>query len=152
MIPDWLITIIISMSPWIELRGAIPIAILEYHWQWWQALPISVLGNMIPVPFILLLFRVVEKELRKNPTFNKLIDKLFDKTRKKANTKVEKYEELALVLFVAIPLPFTGAWTASLIAYLFNLDIKKSILTIFLGVIIAGLIVTILTITGKAFL
>jgi len=152
MIPDWLITIIISMSPWIELRGAIPVAILEYHWQWWQALPISVLGNMIPVPFILLLFRVVEKELRKNPTFNKLIDKLFDKTRKKANTKVEKYEELALVLFVAIPLPFTGAWTASLIAYLFNLDIKKSILTIFLGVIIAGLIVTILTITGKAFL
>ena len=152
MIPDWLITIIISMSPWIELRGAIPIAILEYHWQWWQALPISVLGNMIPVPFILLLFRVVEKELRKNPTFNKLIDKLFDKSRKKANTKVEKYEELALVLFVAIPLPFTGAWTASLIAYLFNLDIKKSILTIFLGVIIAGLIVTILTITGKAFL
>ncbi|MCD6571725.1 MAG: small multi-drug export protein [Thermoplasmata archaeon] len=150
--PDWLITIIISMSPWIELRGAIPVAILEYHWQWWQALPISVLGNMIPVPFILLLFRVVEKELRKNPTFNKLIDKLFDKTRKKANTKVEKYEELALILFVAIPLPFTGAWTASLIAYLFNLDIKKSILTIFLGVIIAGLIVTILTITGKAFL
>ena len=152
MILDWLIIILISMSPWIELRGAIPIAILEYHWQWWQALPISVLGNMIPVPFILLLFRVVEKELRKNPTFNKLIDKLFDKTRKKANTKVEKYEELALVLFVAIPLPFTGAWTASLIAYLFNLDIKKSILTIFLGVIIAGLIVTILTITGKAFL
>jgi len=152
MIIDWLIVILVSMSPWIELRGAIPIAILEYHWQWWQALPISVLGNMIPVPFILLLLRVVEKELRKYPTFNRLIDKLFDKTRKKANTKIEKYEELALILFVAIPLPFTGAWTASLIAYLFNLDIKKSILTIFLGVIIAGLIVTILTITGKAFL
>lgn len=152
MIPDWLIIILISMSPWIELRGAIPVAILEYHWQWWQALPISLVGNMIPVPFILLLLRGVERELRKYPRFNKLIDKLFDKTRKKANTKIEKYEELALILFVAIPLPFTGAWTASLIAYLFNLDIKKSILTIFLGVITAGLIVTILTVTGKAFL
>ena len=152
MITDWLIIILISMSPWIELRGAIPTAILGYHWQWWQALPISLVGNMIPVPFILLLLRGVERELRKYPSFNKLIDKLFDKTRKKANTKVEKYEELALILFVAIPLPFTGAWTASLIAYLFNLDIKKSILTIFLGVIIAGLIVTILTITGKVFL
>jgi len=152
MIPDWLITILISMSPWIELRGAIPVAILEYHWQWWQALPISVLSNMIPVPFILLLFRIVEKGLRKYPTFNKLIDKLFDKTRERANNKIEKYEELALIVFVAIPLPFTGAWTASLIAYLFNLDIKKSILTIFSGVVIAGIIVTVLTITGKAFL
>lgn len=152
MIPEWLVIAFISMLPWIELRGGIPFAILEYHWQWWQALPISIVGNMVPVPFILLLFSIVEKILRKYPIFDRSLDKLFEKTRKKASSKIKKYEELALILFVAIPLPFTGAWTASLIAYLFDLDIKKSILTIFLGVVIAGVIVTILTITGKMFL
>ena len=73
---------------------------------------------------------------------------LFAKTRKRANDKIKKYEHLGLLVFVAIPLPFTGAWTGALIAYLFDLNFYKSLITIFIGVIIAATIITILIFYG----
>ena len=73
---------------------------------------------------------------------------LFAKTRKRANDKIKKYEHLGLLVFVAIPLPFTGAWTGALIAYLFDLNFSKSLITIFIGVIIAATIMTILILYG----
>ena len=75
---------------------------------------------------------------------------LFARTRMKASGKIRQYEYLGLLLFVALPLPFTGAWTGSLIAYLFDLDFYKSLLTIFIGVIIAASIMTLLTLTGQS--
>jgi uncharacterized membrane protein len=149
VIPEWLIIMCVSMLPWLELRGAIPLAILTYGWEWWQAFPIAIIGNIIPVPFILIFFKYAEKIIRKYGILDHFLDKLFEKTRRKADNKIKKYEEIALIIFVAIPFPFTGAWTASLIAYLFDLKIGKSILTILIGVIIAGIIMTILTISGK---
>ena len=74
---------------------------------------------------------------------------LFEKTRKRADAKIKKYEHLGLLIFVAIPLPFTGAWTGALIAYLFDLKFTKSLVTIFIGVIIATCIITALTLSGN---
>jgi uncharacterized membrane protein len=131
---------IISMFPFLELRGSIPLGI------YWGLDPllvffVAILGNMVPVPFILLFLEGLEKILRKSEKMARLLDWIFERTYKKANEKVRRWEYVALIFFVAIPLPGTGAWTGSLIAYLFKFNIKKSFIAIFLGVIIAGVIV-----------
>ena len=145
MIPIWFWIFFTSMIPWWESRYAIPMAMIYFNWDWWQALPIAVIGNMLPVPFILLFFRYIEKFLRNYKFWTRIMDWLFAKTRKRADSKIRKYEYIGLILFVAIPLPFTGAWTGALIAYLFNLKFSKSLLTIFIGVIIAAFIMIGLT-------
>ena len=147
MIPSWFWIFFTSMIPWWEGRYAIVMAIVHFGWEWWQALPLAVIGNMLPVPFILLFFHFVEKFLRNYKFWTNILDWLFAKTRKRADSKIRRYEYLGLLLFVAIPLPFTGAWTGSLIAYLFDLKFSKSILTIFIGVIIAAFIMIIITLT-----
>jgi uncharacterized membrane protein len=104
---------------------------------------------MLPVPFILLFFRFVEKFLRNYKFWKRLMDWLFSHTRKRADGKIRRYEYLGLILFVAIPLPFTGAWTGSLIAYLFDLKFSKSLITIFIGILIAASVMTALALTGQ---
>jgi len=148
LFPDWLKIFFLSMIPWLESRYIIPIALLSYHFNWWQVMPIAILGNMLPVPFILLFFKFIEKYLRRFNFWSNVMNWLFDKTRKKADIKIRRYEHIGLLLFVAVPLPFTGAWTGSLIAYLFDLKFGKSLITIFIGVIIAASIMTILALTG----
>ncbi|HDQ16076.1 MAG TPA: ligand-binding protein SH3 [Bacteroidetes bacterium] len=145
--PHWFQIFFFSMIPWFESRYVVVYAILGLGWEWWQAFPLAVLGNMLPIPFILLFFHHVEKWLRNYKFWTNLMDWLFSKTRKRADRKIRKYEHLGLLLFVAIPLPFTGAWTGALIAYLFDLDFKRSLITIFVGVIIAFLIMTVITLT-----
>jgi uncharacterized membrane protein len=147
-LPEWLQIFILSMVPWWESRYTIPIAILSMGWQWWQAFPIVILGNMLPVPFILLFFKHIEKFLRKYKFWKNLIDKVFAITRQRADSKIRKYEHLGLLIFVGFPVPFTGAWTGSLIAYLFDLKFTKSLITIFIGVITAAGIMTFITLTG----
>jgi len=137
---EYIYLFLISMLPIAELRGAIPLGI------YWGLSPIlvfivTVLGNILPVPFILLFAESIEKYLRKSKKVSNLLDWIFERTYKKADEKVRRWEYLALILFVAIPLPGTGAWTGSLIAYLFKFDIKKSMLSIFIGVLIAAIIV-----------
>jgi len=137
-----------SMLPIIELRGALPMAIAIFHIPWFKALIISFVGNLIPVPFILWLLDPVVKLLSKIKPFQKFFKWLFERTRRKSNRVIEKYEELGLLAFVAIPLPGTGAWTGALIAFLFGLEFKKSFLVIATGVLIAGIIVTALCLLG----
>ncbi len=149
MIPLWLRIFVFSMIPWLESRYVIPFAIVDSGLTWWQVFPIAVIGNMIPVPFILLFFRFIEKFLRRYRFWTNIMDWLFARTGARADAKIRRYEHLALLLFVAIPVPFTGAWTGSLIAYLFDLKFLKSILIIFLGVLIAASIMTILVLTGQ---
>ena len=146
-LPHWFQIFFFSMIPWLESRYVIPYAVLGLGWEWWQAFPLAIIGNMLPIPFILLFFHLVEKWLRNYKFWTNLMDWLFSKTRKRANKKIKRYEHLGLLLFVAIPLPFTGAWTGALIAYLFDLDFKKSLITIFIGVVIAAIIMTIITLT-----
>ena len=146
-VPTWFWIFFTSMIPWWESRYAIPMSMLYFNWEWWQALPIAVIGNMLPIPFILLFFHMVEKFLRNYKFWTKIMDWLFERTRRRADSKIRKYEYFGLILFVAIPLPFTGAWTGALIAYLFDLKFTKSIITIFIGVIIAAFIMIIITLT-----
>ena len=150
MLPEWFRIFFMSMIPWLESRYVIPFAIVYSGWEWWQAFPLAVAGNMLPVPFILLFFRFVEKFLRRFNFWTRIMDWLFAKTRDRASSKIRRYEYLGLLLFVALPLPFTGAWTGSLIAYLFDLNFSKSLLTIFIGILIAAAIMTFLTLTGQS--
>ena len=150
-LPEWFQIFLGSMIPWIEARYIMYYAIEFLGWQWWHAFPLAVLGNLLPIPFILLFFKHVEKFLRNYDKWSKLMDWLFEKTRKRADEKIKRYEHLGLLIFVAIPLPFTGAWTGALIAYLFGLKFARSLITIFIGIIIAALIITTLTLSGQYF-
>ena len=91
-------------------------------------------------------FRRIEIWLRRYESFERLLDWLFARTRRKAGEKIQKYETIGLILFVGVPLPVTGAWTGSLIAYVFDLDIKRSFYAIFAGVVIAGIAILVLSV------
>ena len=148
MFPEWFQIFFGSMIPWLESRYVIPYSMLQLGWEWWQAFPIAIIGNILPIPFILLFFHYIEKFLRRYKFWTRLMDWLFVKTRSRADAKIRRYEHLGLLIFVAIPLPFTGAWTGALIAYLFDLKFSKSIITIFVGVIIAAAITISFTLAG----
>ncbi len=147
-LPEWFRIFFFSMIPWLEARYVIPFAIKTLGWPWWQAFPVAVLGNILPIPFILLFFKHVEKWLRNFDFWSNLMDWLFTRTRDRADKKIKRYEYLGLLLFVALPVPFTGAWTGALIAYLFDLKFSKSLITIFIGVLISAGIMTLITLTG----
>jgi uncharacterized membrane protein len=149
MFPEWFQIFFGSMIPWIEARYIMFYAVEVLGWQWIHAFPLAILGNILPIPFVLLFFKYVEKFLRNYKSWSRLMDWLFEKTRKRADAKIKRYEHLGLLIFVAVPLPFTGAWTGALIAYLFALKFKRSLITIFVGVVIAALIITGLTLSGQ---
>ena len=133
---------ICSMIPIIELRGAIPLgAWLEMPW--WQNYLLSVLGNMIPVPFILLFINkfIAWMSRSKIKFFNKIGTWLAEKAEKNRG-KIEKYSFWGVCLFVAVPLPVTGAWTGSLVAATIGIKGWKAFLSCLLGVMIAGVIMT----------
>lgn len=137
-----LIILLISMLPVIELKGAIPLAITKYNLPWWQAYIFGVLGAMISAVVIILLLGVVSDCLGKNfAIFRKFFTWLFERTRSKHAKKMESYQELALFLISAIPIPVLGGvWTAALIAFIFNVNIKKALFFILLGTLVAGII------------
>jgi len=137
-----LIIFLISIFPVIELRGGL-IAASFLHVNWQTALILCVLGNILPVPFILIFINKIF-EILKRTRFLKLINKLENKANKKAE-KILKYEKLGLFLFVAIPLPGTGAWTGALIAALLKMKLKDAFFSIFFGVLVAGIIMLILS-------
>jgi len=139
-------TILIAMTPICELRGAIPIALFQYDLSQLSAFFYSVLGNMIPSVFLLLYLEKVSNFLSsKSQFFKRIFEWFFNKTRKKHSQRFEKSKTLALALFVAIPLPITGVWTGSACAFLFNIPFKKALPAIFIGVLIAGIIITMLS-------
>lgn len=141
---EMLITFFLSMVPVLELRGAIPIGVglgLSPH----TAMLVSVIGNMIPVPFIILFARRVFAWLRRNfPKVNGVITALENKAHLKGQT-VKRYKYLGLCIFVAIPLPGTGAWTGALIATVLDMSLRKALPSVLLGVLVAGSIITGLT-------
>ena len=135
---------LVAMIPIFELRGAIPVGVLTYKLPLWKVFSIAIAGNMIPIFFILLFFDLITKLFFKVPFLKKILEAIFRRTRSKSAI-IEKYEEIGLMFFVAIPLPITGAWTGSLAAYLLGLSFWKAILFIFFGVLIAGVVVSFLT-------
>ena len=136
-----LVTFLVSMVPVIELRGAIPIGV-GMGLSPLAALGISILGNMVPVPFIVLFIRRIFQWMREHmPRLEKLVSRMEEKAAKHKDL-VTKWEFWGILILVAIPLPGTGAWTGALVAALMDLRLKKSLPAIFTGVVIAGLIVT----------
>lgn len=129
---------IISMIPILELRGGLLAASLLKINEL-QAIPICIIGNIIPIPFILLFIRQIFKLLKKTKLFHGLIEKLETRAMGKSD-KIKRYEFWGLLLFVGIPLPGTGAWTGALIASLLEIDIKKSSLAILCGIFMASVI------------
>ena len=136
-----LVVLLLAMCPIIELRGAIPVG-LEWGLSFPETVALSLLGNLIIVPFIVLLFNKILVLLRKIKFTVKIADWL-ERRAEKNTAKIENALFLGLMLFVAIPLPGTGAWTASMIAGLMKMKLKNAIIPISIGVVIAGVVVTV---------
>ena len=132
---------IISMIPILELRGGLLVASL-LNVSITTAIPICIIGNIIPIPFILLFIKQIFKWMKKIRLFRGLVEKLENKAMSKSDN-IKRYEFWGLVLFVGIPLPGTGAWTGSLIAALLDVDFKKAVLAELLGIAIATVIMSI---------
>ena len=138
--PEWGV-FFLSMLPIFELRGGIPVGVHMFHLPLWKAFIFSYMGNLLPVIPILYILKPLSKL--------KFVKRYLEKTEKRGEL-VKKYEALGLTMFVAIPLPVTGAWTGSLLAFIFNIPIFKAFLFIAIGVFTAGVIVSTLTIMGIA--
>ena len=139
---EW-VAFVVSMLPIAELRGGIPVA-TNMGMGWREAYLVCVLGNFVPVVPIVLLLSPLEDVLRRWPPFDRFLTRLFARTRRRSQI-VETYEAIGLVLFVAIPLPVTGAWTGAVAAYLFGVRPRYAIPAIALGIMIAGVVVTLAT-------
>lgn len=136
-----LIAFVVSCFPVLELRGGL-IAAKLMDIDFFIAFLICLIGNMLPIPFILLFIRKIFNLLKKNKKIETLIEKLEARSIRKADN-VKKYRLWGLFIFVAIPLPGTGAWTGALIADLLDIRIKHSLPVIALGVFVAGVIMSI---------
>jgi len=146
-IADFLKVFLVAASPIVELRGAIPIAIVDLEISWPLAFLVAFSGNLLPVPFLLLFLGPISRLLSKIKVFEIIIDWVFRLSRRRGGI-VERYGLIGLVLFVAIPLPVTGAWTGSIVAFLLGMSFWRAFPAIVLGVFIAGVIVTTLTVIG----
>lgn len=148
--PPELAILLISMIPIAELRVALPLALTVYNLNWLESYLITVLGNLLPVILIIKLVGPVSDWLSRKFKFaEKFFIWLFNRTRNKTIQKYEKYGLWALMIFVAIPLPMTGAWTGALAAWLFGIKTRDALIYISLGVLIAGLIVSFVTLGIK---
>ena len=134
---------IISLMPILELRGGLLAATL-LKIPYLRALIICVIGNVLPIPFVLLFLEMIFKWMEKWSVTKKVVDWLIKKGNSK-RSQIDKYGYLGLILFVGIPLPGTGAWTGSLVAILLGLDKKKSFICILIGVMLAAAIMSILS-------
>lgn len=142
-----LIVIIIAMLPIFELRGAIPVAINVFQFPWYYAFLLALIGNLLPVPFVLLFLNAVVRLLGRFKLLRRFFDWVFQRTRRHTGS-IQKYETIGLTLFVGIPLPFTGAWTGSIAAVLLGMPFWRSLVPITVGVLMAGVIMTCLSLLG----
>ena len=144
MMGEFTLTMLVSMIPVVELRGGIPFGVAA-GLPVWAAFLAAMLGNLIPVPFIIVYIRRIFQWMReKLPRLNSLVDRLENKAHLKGR-RVNKYKYLGLAIFVAIPLPGTGAWTGSLAAAFLDMPLRKAIPSVIAGVAAAGLAISVLT-------
>ena len=146
-VPAEVVVLIISTLPIFELRGGIPCGHFVLGLVWWKTYLMAVLGNMIPVVPLLLFLEPISKWLRRHIALtDRFFEWLFARTRRRGEARVRKYGIfLGLMLFVAIPLPVTGAWTGCAAAFIFGVRFRLSLPAILAGVLIASLVVSILT-------
>ena len=151
--PPEMIVVAVAALPVSELRGAIPMALKIYGMDPWKSYFLAVLGNLLPVPVLLLFLGRVESYLRSRfSIFETFFSWLFSRTRRRTSEKVAKYGALGLVPFVALPLPVTGAWTGVAAAYVLGIKFRYAFPAIVLGVLIAGVVVTLASLGAVKFL
>lgn len=149
-IPAPLAVFLVAMLPVVELRGALPLGML-LGLDPWEALLPAILGNLVPVPALIWLLDPVQRWLSKHSrVFARFFNWLFTRTRTKHGERYERFKDFALVSFVAIPLPGTGAWTGSAAAFVFDIRGWRAFGLITVGVLLAGLAVTLFLVTGRA--
>lgn len=146
-LPSWLVVVILSAAPISEVRGGIPVGIAAYHMPLWQVLPLAVAANVLAVLWVVPTFNWITARCAGKPVAGPVCDWLVRRAEKRRPV-VEKYGVFAVTLFVAIPLPITGAWTGSIVASVFRLPFAKASLCLLLGVLIASAIMTALTLGG----
>ena len=135
---------LLSAVPLIEQRGAIPVGIIAYQIHPLTVFVVSFLGSLLPVPFILLLFNAIFEWMKKVKSLSRFT-RYIEKKVTTGSAKIEKYKEIGLIAFVAIPLPTTGLWTGSAVAAFLRLDFKKSFFCVALGGIISAAVITLLS-------
>ncbi len=141
---EFTLTMLVSMIPVVELRGGIPAGVAA-GLPVWAACLAAIIGNLIPIPFIIVYIRRIFKWIRRRmPRLNSMVDKLEKKAHLKGG-RVSKYEYLGLAIFVAIPLPGTGAWTGALAAAFLDMPLRRALPSVIAGVLVAGMVVSILT-------
>ena len=146
---DILLTFLVAMVPVVELRGAIPFGVVR-GLNLWTAIIASVLGNLVPVPFIILFIRRIFAWMRAHmPKLDGLVTRR-EKKAEKNRAAVEKYAFWGRAILVAIPLPGTGAWTGALVAAMMEMRLKRAFPAIVIGVVIAGVIVSVVTYGAQA--
>lgn len=141
------VVVLISALPIVELRGSIPVGINLFHLNPALVFALSVAGNMLPVPLILWLFKPISERASRSKAGQRFFGWLTHRARSKAS-EVEKYEFLGLAIFVAIPLPATGAWTGAMIGSLLGIRFWRATASVFLGVLGAGVIMLVLSLLG----
>ena len=147
--PDELIVLLTAMTPIGELRASMPLAITTMDMPWPQALGLSIVGNIIPVPFILYALRTVGAQLEAQQNVaGRLLRWRTARIEQSWGPRVRRYGFFGIVLAVAIPLPLTGAWTGTLVVWTLNEPLRRGLPAIAAGIVIAGIIVTSLTLAG----
>jgi uncharacterized membrane protein len=142
--------IIFSLLPISELRGSIPVG-LASGMSIYSVFPIAVIFNLLVYPVFYLFLSTIHRFLLNYNLYKRTFESFLERTRRQTKPKIEKYGYLGLTLFVAIPLPVTGAYTGTLAAWFFKMDKRKSFFAILLGVIIAGIIVSLVSVFGVQF-
>ncbi len=146
--PKELAVFLLAMSPVGEVRMSIPVGILAFDMGWAEAFTWSLLGNLMVVPILTWVLPRFERLMRKRPRTERMLEWTFDRTRKKASEKVRRYQSYAVFLFIATPIPGTGAWTGVMVAHLFGLTFKESIRYYYAGIVAACIIATALVQLG----
>lgn len=146
--PHELAVFLLAMSPVGEVRMSIPVGILAFGMGWAEAFTWSLLGNLMVVPLLTYFLPKFEGLLRRSQRTERMLEWTFERTRKKADDKVRRYQEFALFLFIATPVPGTGAWTGVVVSHLFGLRFRDSIRFYYAGIVTACIIATALVQLG----
>ncbi len=147
MFLDFFWIFLMGAAPVFELRGAVPLGIFVFKLNPVLVYIAAVFGNFLIVPVLLIFLKNFSEFLMNRfYTINRFLNYIFSKTREHHKHKFEKWEHLALFVLVSLPLPFTGAWTGAIAAFLFGVPFKRALWLIFAGILVSGLIVTILSV------
>lgn len=147
-LPWWLAIFLITLLPFLELRASIPVGFLALNQPWWSIFLVAVISNIILAPIVYVFWNKIIHLFRWIKFIDKIYIKTIERVQKKSKKIIDKYGELGLAIFIGIPLPGSGVWSGALAANIFDLKFKKFMIASIIGVLIAGIIVTVVMVSG----